>query len=245
MWKSSPSGVLTYFAFSGSSSRSFRAWKPTTRPARVGEREEQPAAEVVAAAPADETGGAELGRGEALLLRLARERGRERREPEPELAAGLLAEPAPGQVLARRRAGVRVPEVALVERGGLLEQRVEPVAPLPVGVGLRRGLVVLERDVEALGEELDGADEVELLGLAHERDRVAARAAAEAVVDALLGVDREARRPLLVERAAPRVAAADLAQRRAQRDDVDDARGLLDRLDGRVLDPRHYASPSA
>ena len=105
--------------------------------ARVGEREEEAAAEVVVAAAADEPGSRELGPGEALLLRLAGQRRRERREPEPELPARLLAEPAPRQILPCGSARLRVPEVALVERGGLLEQGVEPVAPLPVGVGLR------------------------------------------------------------------------------------------------------------
>jgi hypothetical protein len=61
---------------------------------------------------------------------------------------------------------------------------------------------------------------VELLGLAHERDHVALRAAAEAVVELLDRVHRKARRALLVERASPDVSRPGLAQLRAAADDA-------------------------
>ena len=213
--------------------------------ARVGEREDEPALEVVAAALARQAGGAQLVGGEPLLRRLARERVAAEREAEPELAADLLAEAAPGEVVARERAGLRVPEVALVERGRLVEQRVEPVAPAPSRVVGRARVLVLRLDVEAVGEPLDRAGEVEALRVADERDRVAARAAAEAVVEALHRVDREARRALLVERAAAGHAPADLAQRRAVLDDRDEVGRLLDGLDGRVLEACHQSSRAA
>ena len=111
----------------------------------------------------------------------ARQHRAARREPEPELPADLLAEPAPGEVRPRRLAARRLPEVALVERGRLLEQREQPLAPRRAGVGLRRRLLVLERDAVALGEPLDRADEVEPSVSCTKRDQVAALAAAEAV----------------------------------------------------------------
>ena len=60
-------------------------------PARVGEREDEPPLEVVAAAPPGEAGGLQLVCGVALLARLPPERGAADREPEPELAAHLFA----------------------------------------------------------------------------------------------------------------------------------------------------------
>ena len=181
----------------------------------------------------------ELVRREALLARLLR---RASRPP----ARGRAGTPCTPPRRAPREARYSCtalpglgPEHALVERRRLVEQRVEPILAPALRVGLRRRLLVLELDVEAVGEPLDRADEVEPLGLAHERDRVAADAAAEAVVRAAVRRDRERRRLLLVEGAEPRVAAADLAQPRARLDEVDDVRRGLDGVDGRVLDPRH------
>jgi len=107
------------------------------------------------------------------------------------------------------------------------------------GVALRRGLLVLQRHSETLGQPLDRLREVELLRLADKADDVAPGAAAEAVVELVLRVDREARRPLVVERAEPGEAGAGLAQLRARLDDLDHV-GRLDGLaNGCVLDPRH------
>ena len=202
--------------------------------ASVGEREHQPRREVVVSTRVREAGALQLLAREALLLRLGRETA-PRREPEPELPADGLAEAAALEVRAHRRAGGRLPQVPLVERGGLVEHGVEPVAPLARLLELRRGLLVLERDAEALREPLDGAGEVEALGLAHERDHVAALAAAEAVVELVGRVDREARRPLLVERAAAGVPRARLPQRGPAGDDLDHV--------GRRHDLAHRRSP--
>ena len=120
-------------------------------------------------------------------LRLLR-RARARRETEPELAADRLAEPAALEVVAHGHSGRRLPEVALVERGRLVEHRVQPVAPLPRLLLLRRRLLVLERDAEPLRQPLDRLGEVEVLRLADERDHVAALAAAEAVVELVGGL---------------------------------------------------------
>ena len=171
--------------------------------------------------------------------RLRDEHRAARRQPEPELAADLLAEPAPGEVLAHRLARGGLPEVALVEARRLLEQREQPLAPLALGVLARRLVLVLQLDAEPLGEPLDRAREVEVLRLADERDRVALRAAAEAVVELVDRVHREARRPLLVEGAAGRPARAGLAQLRPPTDQLDHVDGPAHGLHGRVFDARH------
>ena len=161
------------------------------------------------------------------------------REPEPELLRDLLTETAAREVLAHRRARVGVPQVPLEEHRRLLERLVETVAMLLGALRRRRGLLVLELHPEPVGQPLDRADEVEALGLAHEGDHVALRAAAEAVVELVDRVDREAGRALVVERAAARVPGAALAQSGALRDDLDDV-GRRDRVANRgVLDARH------
>src|SRR5262249_18408634 len=104
---------------------------------------------------------------------------------------------------------------------------------------LRRGLLVRERDAEALGEELDRADEVEVLDITHEADRVPAAVAAVAVVELVDRVHGEAGCALLVKRAAAHVARALLAKSGVARDQLDDVDGLLDLLDGAVLDAGH------
>ena len=185
----------------------------------------------------EEPRGSQLLVRESLLACLLGERA-SRREPEAKLPARVLAQAAGCEVLLDRlpRLG---PEHALVERRCLVEQRVEPLLALPLRVRLRRRVLVLERDREAVAEPLDRADEVEPFDLPHERDGVTADAAAEAVVGAAIRRDRERRRLLLVEGAQARVAAADLAQARARLDEVDDVRRGLDRFDGGVLDAGH------
>ena len=128
--------------------------------ARVGEREDEPARVVVVPAPVDEPGGHELVLREALRARLLGEHGAARREPEAVRAADLL----PSRARRGRRAPARRPPTPRGCAGrsrGLLEQRQEPVAPLALCLGLRRRLLVRERDPVALGEPLDRADEVE------------------------------------------------------------------------------------
>ena len=215
--------------------------EPAHAPARVGERKEQPACEVVVTAPVDEAGRGELGAREPFLARLSRQRRAAGRQPEPVLAADVLAKTALLQVLARRLAGVGLPEVTLVEARRLLEQREQALAAAALGVALGRRLLVLQRHPEALGQELDRLREVELLGLADEADHVAARPAAEAVVELVGRVHGEARRPLVVERAEPGEARAGLAQLRSGLHDLDHV-GRLDGLANRcVLDPGHQS----
>ena len=110
------------------------------------------------------------------------------RPAEPVLAhhvpvvAALAPQVGPG----RRR--VRSGEQALVVPGdGLLQRLVEPRSALVVAAG---GLVVVaQRDAGPGRQLLDGLDEVEMLQLPDEGDDVAFGAAAEAVVEAQLGVD--------------------------------------------------------
>ena len=149
--------------------------------ARVGEREDDAPVEVVVAAAVGEPDRAQLVLRVALLQRARREPRPARRIAEPELAADLLAEPAGGEVLARAGAGLGLPEHSRVELGRPLEQRPQPVLALSLLLLLGRRLLVLELDAEAAREQLDRADEVDVLGLLDEGDRVAALAAAEAL----------------------------------------------------------------
>ena len=115
----------------------------------------------------------------------------------------------------------------------------QPFAASPASVLLWTRLLVLDLDVEAVGQPFDGAREIELLGLAHERDQVAFRPTPEAVVELVRRVDGEARRPLLVERTTPQVAAAGFAELRARGNHRNHVGRCLHLVDGRVLDPGH------
>src|SRR5262249_49086595 len=194
----------------------------------------------VVAARVRQTCRAQLVARKAFLDRLAGERGPAERKPEAILAADVLAERAAREVVARSRARLRLPQVALVEARCGIEEREQALRSAPALVFLRRPLLVLEPNVEAISEPFDRAREVELLRLADERDHVALRAAAEAVVELVSWIDREARRAFFVKWTSPRVTRAGLLQRRPRGDDRDDVGGSLDLFDGRVLDPRHY-----
>src|SRR2546430_13164327 len=64
-------------------------------------------------------------------------------------------------------------------------------------------LLALQLDAVAVGEVLQRTDEVQALGLLYEGEHVAARPAAEAVVDLLDGIGAEGWRALLMEGAQP------------------------------------------
>jgi hypothetical protein len=128
--------------------------------------------------------------------------------------------------------------VTFEERCGLVEQHAETALARASCLLPRRALLVFEGDAEPVGEPFDRPDEVQVLDLPDEADGVAAAPAAEAVVETVRCVDREARRLLLVERTASRVARALLAKGRVLGDDVDDVGALLDVLDRAVLDSR-------
>ena len=189
--------------------------------ARVGEREDDPALEVVVAAAVREADREELLLRVALLPRAAGELAAAGRVADAELAADLLAEAARREVLARGRADVGVPQHTPVELGGALEQRAQPLVARALTLVLGRALLVLELDVEPPREHFDRVDEVDAVPLHEERDRVAALAAAEALERAARGRDREARRALLVEGTQPLVRAARLSQPHRLLDDAE------------------------
>ena len=98
----------------------------------------------------------------------------------PEAAHGVAVEPATAEVPARGAALGRVEHQLLVEVDRGAHRLDQPGTPATVlGDGL---VVVAQRDAGTRREPLDRVDEVEVLDLAHERDRVAGRPAAEAVV---------------------------------------------------------------
>src|SRR5262249_35217066 len=163
--------------------------EPEHSSARVREREQEATREVVVPASVDESRCDELLAREPAIHRLAHERRAAEGEPEPELTATVRAEPSPCEVVARDRARLRGPEVALVEGRRRVEQLVEPLAAASLHVVLRRRLLVFELDVEAVREPFDRAGELELLRVADERDQVALRAAAEAVEELVGRVD--------------------------------------------------------
>src|SRR5262249_59588959 len=113
----------------------------------------------------------------ALLGRALREGSTPGCEAEAELAADLLPEAPRGEVVASKAAGLRLPEVALVERRRPVQQLEQPLSPLARAILLWRGLLVLELHAEPVGEPLDRADEVGVLLLLDEGDRVARLAA--------------------------------------------------------------------
>ena len=213
-------------------------------PPRVCEREHQPLWEVVPPALVREARSAQLVGAETLLPGLAG-KSVSRREAQPEFLRHRLAESAARQVGPHGLSIRSFPQVPLEERGRLVENGIEALPLPPRVVRHRRALLVLERHPEPLGEPLDRPDEVETLGLPDERDDVAALAATEAVVEVQVRVDGEARRPLLVERAAAHVARPRrLAERRAQADHVDDVRCGDDLAHALILDPRHQLAPA-
>ena len=145
--------------------------KPDHAAARVGEREHEALREVVGASRRHQARRLQLVEREAALARLVRE-PLARRQPETELLGDLLAEPASGEVLANRRGPIPVPEEPLEVRGRLVEHGVEALAPPPRFLHPRRCLLDLDRHAKPLRKPLDCADEVEVLGLADERDDV-------------------------------------------------------------------------
>ena len=210
--------------------------------AGVTQREGDPPAETRVAALAGvarathEPGRQQLRVGEALAPRGGEHALRAPgREADAELAQRRLLQSTAGQVLARRHALLGVPQHALVVAARSPQQLEEAVAA-PAAIGLARVLLgALQRDVVAVGEILDRADEVSALGLLDEGDRVALRLAAEAVVQLVRWLDAERRRALVMKRAAPGVGVrADTAQLGARADEVQHVDRVLDGPD-RVL----------
>ena len=204
MWKKSVSAVLTYLA--PWSSRIARPPKPSVRPraSRIGNmiRERKRSYSPPLVALLDQADRVHLLDPEARPLA-----GDEdlvpgaRREADAEVLQRLLGEPALGQVLARLAGLLRLPEVVRVVGGAAFQQLLQALAALPCGLRPRVLLLALQLDPVAVGERLDRLGEPEPLLLHHEAEDVARHPAAEAVVELVLGVDREGRRALVVERA--------------------------------------------
>ena len=129
-----------------------------------------------------------------------------------------------GEVAARC---LGAPELLGEEAGGGFEGRgeLEGLAPTVPARRTRR-----QRHPVAPGERLDGGGEVVARELHVEPDRVAAAAAAEAVVEALGGVDAEGGGLLLVQRAEPAVAVTRLLEPRVVARHVDDVDRVPDGL---------------
>ncbi len=247
LWKSRPSGEFRYFGWLAA--RHLTGAEPPHPPADVGQREHQAAAEPVdrpAAATPREPRLAELGGGEALGERSgAHPVPRRRREPEAVVAGGRLGDPPLLEIRPRGRGLGRLPQIPGVEAGRIVQQAQEPALFGTAALVGGRRLLVLEPDAVAVGQRLDRRGEVEVLGLAHERDVVAAPLAAEAVVDLLHRVDRERGRALVVERAASDVPGARAAKRRAGADQVDHVDRDLQGLEALPGDRAHAAEASA
>ena len=178
-------------------------------------------------------------RAEGALERVPRVRRRAEAEGRALLGreAALLEE--------RPRGGMRA-EARAEERRGRRERlggaRVAPaVGPGPVPPNR-------QRDAREAREVGDGLRKIHAFGLAHERDRVALRPAAEAVVEALVRVDVEGRRLLAVERAQTLPRLPHLLQRRRGADQRDEVRRVQDVALDVVVDVvrlvRHRASRS-
>jgi hypothetical protein len=211
-------------------------------PLDVGEREHDPPAEAVDQArslppPHREPGGEQLRLGVAGAPRRGHDAvPRARREADTELAQHVLLEAALGQVGARRSRLGRLPQHAHEVRGGALEQRQQPLA-LAAPLGLARVLgLTLELDARPLGQQLERTREVKPLGLHREAEDIAARAAAEAVVELLDRLDAERRRALVMERAqaghAVRPSRLELCPRAHELDEIDRVADPLARFVG-------------
>ena len=150
-----------------------------------------------------------------------------RRAPSPGGSGGRLPRRSPGS------AGSRAP-VRRRARTGAARGTTSTARSMASSSSERRlwsrpaSCVLVQGDAGPVGQQAHRVDEVEVLHGAHEGDGVARRLAAEAVVEALLGVDAERRRLLGVERAEPAPATAHLAQRGVLADQRDDVGGRPD-----------------
>ena len=205
-------------------------------PAGIPHREGDPRPEavVVPALPPllDEPGGLKLRDGEPRLLPPGKNLiPRARREADAEGVEDLRAEPSALQVLPRLRRLRRAAQERGVEVRGAIEHVAQARPALPRLLGLRVRPLALDLDAVPLRERLHGLREGQSLLLLDELDRVSTDPAAEAVVHALLGIDRERRRALVVERTEAHERRPAAPQLRVRRDDLDEVGRLLHPLD--------------
>ena len=210
--RSCVSGVLRYFGLDPVVVEQPPGTETDDVAGHVADRPHQPAAEAVVGprcpAPA-RPGGDQLVLGEALAAQVAAAAAsptaaRSRRRT---VAAASRSKPALGEELPRRRPAPRRARELLGE-----ERLRDRGAPRPAAAGARARAAGRGRPPsssyrssmpEPRREPLDGLGERQVVDLLHERDDVAALAAAEAVVEADLRPHVERRRALVVERAEP------------------------------------------
>ena len=149
--------------------------------------------------------------------------------PKRELGAGGRIDAALREIVAR---ALIVREILLEEPRGARHHLVEIDA-----AGLARALrLARQLQARALREIRDRVEESELLVLHEKADHGAVRAAAEAVIELLVGAHPERRRFLGVERAAGLVFAPGFLERHARADDFDDIGACDDLVDERLWD---------
>ena len=161
-----------------------------------------------------------------------------RRPAQLERPGDVPTQPARAEVVARRPRRRVIEQRAVVPLDRPAHRLDKLLAPCPLTRLASGGVGELHPH---LGRQiLDGADEVDVLVLLHEREHVARLVAAEALVPAGLLTDVERGRPLGVERAQPDPVASGLAQGDELADDVDDRHRRAQPLDVVVSD-RHGA----
>jgi hypothetical protein len=195
-----------------------------------------------------------LGNHEAALLQqrivVARKHARQvapavRRVTEPEVRRDLPGQATALQVVDRPRARLQLLAIGLGRAREHLRQR-RPALLLRarlVALGSRQ-VVVRHRHAHLTGQILHRIDEAHPAVLGQELDRIAARAAAEAVIELLARADREARRFLGMERAQPAEVRAAFLQLHVAADDLDDVDAREQVLDEAGRDhPEEINSP--
>jgi len=157
-----------------------------------------------------------------------------RGEAQAEVAGDFAGEAAPLEVVDGGFALRMALERLAIKVGGGGQQRVQRrIGGLPRFV---RAAAFFARDFHAggFGQFLDGLGEVQVVVVHDKAEGVAARAAAEAVVELLVGADAERRGLFLVERAAGGVVLARLLHLQARADYIDDV-GAVQKVVNKAL----------
>ena len=194
---------------------------------------------------AGDTSGEQIGRCVALLERTVDDAipgvgGK----PDPPVLDQFGSELALGEIRACDLRFGAIEEHALVVGARLLEQSLDLLFAIEFFRLLMRQLLVLNRHAIALGQSFDGLGKFAGFELHHKFEDVATDTTAEAVVQLLCRLDREARRLLVVEWAASHRAWTDLAYLTgSRRHELDEVGALAHSLDCCPIDPSRHASP--
>ena len=201
-------------------------------PPLIRDGEDQAVAEVVAPA-AGQPRLDQLGEVGSILHQVADQCGPGRTaggsEADPETSRQRLVHAALGEQPASRLPAGQAPEHVLVELGGAVA---ELDRAAPGGAASGRPGALLQLDPGTLGEDLQGAGEVDPLDPLDEGEDVAPLVAAVAVKHLPLLADREARGLLRVEGAEADVLGARAVQRDVTADHIEDVEPGLDLGDG-------------